>query len=50
MDEVKSEKTTLTVELLKELMLLIDSKEITVIDITPQKIGKVEGRLLAYIG
>lgn len=48
--EVGSGKTTLTAKLLKELMLLVDPKEITVIDMAPQRVGEVGGKLLDHIG
>lgn len=47
--EVGSGKTRMVAELLRELMLLLDPKEITVIDMAPQKIGEVGGKLLAHV-
>ena len=47
--EVGSGKTTLITELLKNLSLLIDLKEITVIDMAPDKIGEIGGKILSCI-
>jgi len=47
--EVGSGKTLLTSRLLKELMTLFNPEEITVIDLAPQRIGEVGGKLSDYV-
>jgi len=47
--EVGSGKTLLASRLLKELMILFDPKEITVIDLAPQRRGEVGGKLSDYM-
>jgi adenylate kinase family enzyme len=47
--EVGSGKTLLARRLLKELMLLFNPEEITVIDLAPQRIGEAGGKLSEYV-
>ena len=47
--ESGSGKTKLATKLLQELMVLVSSKEITVIDLAPQKTEKVGGKLTDYM-
>jgi len=47
--EVGSGKTLLASKLLKELMTIIDPREITIIDMAPRRIGKVGGKISDYV-
>ncbi len=47
--EVGSGKTPLASRLLKELMTFLDLKEITVIDLAPQRMGEVGGKISDYV-
>jgi GTPase SAR1 family protein len=47
--EVGVGKTALTAKLIRELMLLVEPKEITVIDMAPEAIGEVGGKLSDYL-
>lgn len=47
--EVGSGKTLLASNLLKELMTLYNPEEITVIDLAPQRMGEVGGKLSDYV-
>jgi len=47
--EVGSGKTRLASRLLKELMTLFDPEEITVIDLAPQRMGEVGGKISDYV-
>jgi len=47
--EVGSGKTLLATRLLKELMMLFDPGEITVIDLAPQRVGEVGGKVSEYV-
>jgi len=47
--EVGSGKTSLTAKIVQKLMLFIESKEITVIDMAPEAIGEIDGKLSKYL-
>ena len=47
--EVRSGKTALLARLLKELTEVADAKEITVIDLAPQRIGEIGGKISDYL-
>ncbi|MEM3700719.1 MAG: DUF87 domain-containing protein [Candidatus Bathyarchaeia archaeon] len=47
--EAGSGKTRLTAQLLKELMQLVNSENITVIDLAPKRVGKFGGKLTDYL-
>jgi len=47
--EVGSGKTSLTAKIVQKLMLFIEPKEITVIDMAPEAIGKIGGKLSKYL-
>lgn len=47
--EVGSGKTSLTARVVQKLMLFIEPKEITVIDMAPEAIGEIGGRLSEYL-
>ncbi|MGD8543620.1 MAG: hypothetical protein PVG48_00695 [Candidatus Bathyarchaeota archaeon] len=47
--EVGSGKTSLTAKAVQELMLFIEPKEITVIDMAPEAIGEIGGKLSKYL-
>lgn len=48
--EVGSGKTALTAKIVQELMLLIEPKEITVVDMAPEVIGEIGGKLSDFLG
>lgn len=47
--EVGSGKTRLAAQLLQELMMLVKPERITVIDLAPQRIGEIGGKLTEYV-
>ena len=47
--EAGSGKTQLTAQLLQELMMLMNPDEITVIDLAPQRVGEIGGKLTDYV-
>jgi len=47
--EAGSGKTKLAARLLLELMMLVNSEEITVIDLAPQRLGEIGGKLTDYV-
>jgi len=47
--EVGSGKTSLTAKIVQKLTLFIEPKEITVIDIAPEAIGEIGGKLSKYL-
>jgi len=47
--EAGSGKTKLAAQLLRELMTLVNPKEITVIDLAPQRVGEIGGKLTDYV-
>jgi len=47
--EVGSGKTRLAAQLLQELMMLVKPERITVIDLAPQRIGGIGGKLTEYV-
>ncbi|MFB0514540.1 MAG: hypothetical protein ACETVQ_03080 [Candidatus Bathyarchaeia archaeon] len=47
--EVGSGKTSLTAEIVQKLMLFIEPKEITVIDMAPEAIGEIGGKLSKHL-
>ncbi len=47
--EVGSGKTSLTAKIVQKLMLFIEPKEITVIDMAPEAIGEIGGKLSRYL-
>ena len=47
--EVGSGKTKLAAKLLRELMMLVSPEEITVIDLAPQRVGEIGGKLTEYV-
>jgi len=47
--EVGSGKTSLTAKIVQKLMPLIEPKEITVIDMAPEAIGEIGGKLSKYL-
>ena len=47
--EVGSGKTSLTAKTVQKLMLFIELKEITVIDMAPEAIGEIGGKLSKYL-
>ena len=47
--EVGSGKTKLAAKLLRELMMLVNPEQITVIDLAPQRVGEVGGKLTEYV-
>ena len=47
--EVGSGKTSLTARMVQKLMLFIEPKEITVIDMAPEAMGEIGGRLSEYL-
>ena len=47
--EAGSGKTKLAAELLRELMVLVNPEEITVIDLAPQRVGEIGGKLTDYV-
>lgn len=47
--EVGSGKTSLTAKIVQELMLFIEPKEITVIDMAPEATGEIGGKLSKYL-
>lgn len=46
--EAGSGKTKLAAQLLRELMVLVNPEEITVIDLAPQRVGEIGGKLTEY--
>jgi len=47
--EAGSGKTKLAAELLQELMMLVSPERITVVDLAPQRIGEIGGKLTDYV-
>jgi len=47
--EVGSGKTSLTAEIVQKLMRLIEPKEITIIDMAPESIGEIGGKLSKHL-
>lgn len=47
--EAGSGKTKLAAQLLRELMTLVNPEEITVIDLAPQRVGEIGGKLTDYV-
>jgi len=47
--ETGSGKTKLAAQLLRELMMLVKPEEITVIDLAPQRVGEIGGKLTEYV-
>ena len=47
--EAGSGKTKLAAQLLRELMMLVNPEEITVIDLAPQRVGEIGGKLTEYV-
>jgi energy-coupling factor transporter ATP-binding protein EcfA2 len=47
--EAGSGKTKLAAQLLRELMILVNPEEITVIDLAPQRVGEIGGKLTEYM-
>jgi DNA helicase HerA-like ATPase len=47
--ETGSGKTKLAAQLLQELMMLVNPEEITVIDLAPQRVGEIGGKLTDYV-
>jgi len=47
--EAGSGKTKLAAELLQELMVLVNPEEITVIDLAPQRVGEIGGKITDYL-
>ena len=47
--EAGSGKTKLAAQLLRELMTLVSPEEITVIDLAPQRVGEIGGKLTDYV-
>lgn len=47
--EAGSGKTKLAAQLLQELMMLVNPEEITVIDLAPQRVGEIGGKLTDYV-
>ena len=47
--ETGSGKTRLAVKLLQELIMLVNSKKITVIDFAPQRVGEIGGKITDYL-
>lgn len=47
--EAGSGKTKLAAQLLQELMMLVNPEEITVIDLAPQRVGEIGGKLTEYV-
>jgi hypothetical protein len=47
--EAGSGKTKLAAQLLRELMMLVNPEEITVIDLAPQRVGEIGGKLTDYV-
>jgi energy-coupling factor transporter ATP-binding protein EcfA2 len=47
--EAGSGKTKLVAQLLRELMILVNPEEITVIDLAPQRVGEIGGKLTEYV-
>lgn len=47
--EAGSGKTKLAAQLLRELMVLVNPEEITVIDLAPQRVGEIGGKLTDYV-
>jgi GTPase SAR1 family protein len=47
--EAGSGKTKLAARLLRELMMLVNPEEITVIDFAPQRVGEIGGKLIDYM-
>lgn len=47
--EAGSGKTKLAAQLLRELMMLVNPEEITVIDLAPQRVGGIGGKLTEYV-
>lgn len=47
--EIGSGKTALLARLLKELMALLNHEEITVIDMAPQRVGEIGGKISDYL-
>jgi CO dehydrogenase nickel-insertion accessory protein CooC1 len=47
--EAGSGKTQLAAQLLRELMMLVNPEEITVIDLAPQRVGEIGGKLTEYV-
>ena len=47
--EAGSGKTKLAAQLLRELMMLVNTEEITVIDFAPQRVGEIGGKLTDYM-
>ena len=47
--EAGSGKTKLAAQLLRELMMLVNPEEITVIDLAPQRVGEIGGKLIDYV-
>jgi len=47
--EAGSGKTKLAAQLLQELMMMVNPEEITVIDLAPQRVGEIGGKLTEYV-
>jgi len=47
--EAGSGKTRVAAQLLRELMMLVNPEEITVIDLAPQRVGEIGGKLTDYV-
>lgn len=47
--EAGAGKTKLVAQLLRELMVLVNPEEITVIDLAPQRVGEIGGKLTDYV-
>ena len=47
--EAGSGKTKLAAQLLQELLTLVNPEEITVIDLAPQRVGEIGGKLTEYV-
>jgi hypothetical protein len=47
--EAGSGKTKLAAQLLRELMMLVNPEEITVIDLAPQRVGEIGGKLTEHV-
>lgn len=47
--ETGSGKTKLAAKLFKELTMLLDPEQITVIDLAPQRVGKIGGKITDYV-
>ena len=47
--EAGSGKTKLAAQLLRELMMLVNPEEITVIDLAPQRVSEIGGKLTDYV-